>query len=139
MEKFKMKKSNIQILAVVVVMVLVSLACGFSASTANIKDAYMSADEAGTQKTTEFAQDAVLYAVVTLANAPDDTTLKAVWYAVNAQDTEPNYKIDEVTTTTGDGVVPFTLTNDNLWPTGTYKVELYLNDKLEKTLDFEVK
>jgi hypothetical protein len=120
-------------------MLFVTLACGFSATTANIKDAYMASDEAGTQKTTIFAQDQVFYAVVTLANAPDDTTLKATWYAVDAQDTEPNLKIDEVSTTMSDGTVPFSLVNDGLWPTGTYKVELYLNDKLDRTLDFEVR
>jgi hypothetical protein len=134
-----MKKTNIKFLAVFGVIVFASLACGFSASTATIKDAYMAADQAGTQKTTTFAPDAVFYAVVTLANAPSDTNVKAVWYAVNAVGTAANYKIDEVTTTTGDGVVPFTLTNNNAWPVGTYKVELYLNDKLDKTLDFEVK
>jgi hypothetical protein len=134
-----MNKKNIQILSVFLVFVFVSLACGFSATTANIKDAVLATDEAGTQPTTEFAQNAVFYAVVTLANAPSDTNVKAVWYAVNAEGVDPNFKIDEVTTTTGDGVVPFTLTNNNPWPVGTYKVELYLNDKLEKTLDFTVK
>ena len=57
---------------------------------------------------------------------------------MEAQDTDPNLKIDEVTTTVGDGTVPFTLTNDNLWPVGKYKVDLFINDKLKQTIDFEV-
>jgi ABC-type Fe3+-citrate transport system substrate-binding protein len=133
-----MGKVRIKILVLMVVMVIVSIACGFSASTANIKDSYLAKDEAGKEKTTVYPQDSVFYCIVTLANAPNDTTLKAVWTAVDAKDTAPNFKIDEVSTTTGDGTVPFTLTNDNLWPVGKYKVDLYLNDVLKQTLNFEV-
>jgi hypothetical protein len=133
-----MEKTKFKLLVLVIVIAIVSMACGFSASTANIKDSFMSLDEAGTQKTTVYPQDSVFYCIVTLANAPDDTSLKAVWTAVEAQDTDPNFKIDEVTTTVGDGTVPFTLTNDNKWPVGKYKVELYLNDVLKQTLNFEV-
>lgn len=133
-----MRNVKLQIGIAIVVLLLVSLACSFSASTANISDAYLATDEAGDNKTTSFASDAIFYAIVKLDNAPDDTALKAVWYAVNAEGVEPNFKIDEVSLTTGAGTIPFNLTNDNAWPVGTYKVELYLNDKLEKTLDFSV-
>jgi hypothetical protein len=119
-------------------LLVVSLACGFSASTANIKDAYLSLDNEGAEKTTVFTQQDVFYCIVTLANAPDDTTVKAVWYAVEAQDTAPNFKIDEASITHGDGALTFDLTNNGLWPTGKYKVELYLNDKLDQTLEFQV-
>lgn len=134
-----MKKIKFQIIFVFLVLMLVSLACEFSASTANIKDAYMARDSEGVDKTTVFAQSDEFNCIVQVVNAPDDTDVKAVWYAVNAQDTDPNFKIDEYSLTTGDAVIPFSLTNDSLWPLGTYKVELYLNDKLESTVDFEVK
>ena len=73
-----------------------------------------------------------------LKNAPDDTKLKAVWTAVSAEGVDPNFMIDEVEFTSGDELVHFTLENDNLWPAGQYKVEIYLNDKLDKTLTFDV-
>jgi hypothetical protein len=77
--------------------------------------------------------------MVDLKNAPDDTKLKAVWTAVDAQDTEKNLKLTETEVTTGDSLVHFQLENkDYLWPTGQYKVDIYLNDKLDKTLAFEV-
>lgn len=63
-------------------------------------------------KTTTFAQDVTVWAIVSLANAPDDTTLKAVWYAVDAENNDPNTKIDEVPITTRDGKVPFSLVNN---------------------------
>jgi hypothetical protein len=133
-----MKQGRVQIFLGIMVLVLVTMACGFSASTANIKDAYMARDNEGTDKTTVFGQSDIFYCIVQLANAPDDTKVKAVWYAVNVENTDPNFKIDEVETTSGDATIPFNLTNNQFWPLGTYKVEIYLNDTLDKTLDFEV-
>ncbi|MBK9209570.1 MAG: hypothetical protein IPL71_15205 [Anaerolineales bacterium] len=98
----------------------------------------MARDDQGASRTTVFAQNEIFYCIVQLANAPDDTTVKVVWYAVNVQDTEPNLLIDQVETTGSDGIIPFNLTNNDLWPLGTYKAEVYLNGALERTLDFEV-
>ena len=60
-----------------------SLACGVSASTANISDAYLARDPEGTDPTTVFLPDEPFYLIVELANAPDDTVVKAVWVAVD--------------------------------------------------------
>ena len=90
------------------------------------------------EETTAFSQDAIFYAIVDLANAPDDTITKAIWYTVDAEGVEPNLYISEAEITHGDGTLTFDLGNDYLWPLGTYKVELYLNDELDKTLDFSV-
>lgn len=126
------------LMLVVSVMVLAILACGGSISTANIKSAVLSADSSGSPETTVFAQDEVFYCVVELANAPDSTTLKAIWYAVDVEGTDPNLLIDQSELTLGDGTATFNLANDQLWPTGTYKVELYLNGELDRTLEFQV-
>ena len=133
-----MKGNKLPVILAFLVLLLASLACEASASTANIADVWMSADEAGDQRVTSYAQDANFYAQVDLQNAPDDTVLKAVWTAVEAQDTEANLVITETEFTTGSGVINFNLTNDNLWPTGTYKVDIYMNDMLSTTLEFEV-
>ena len=133
-----MVKNKIQLVALFLVLLFVSMACSFSASTANIQDAYLAADEEGTTPVKSFTQDQVFYAIVNMANAPDDTTLKATWYAVDAEGVEPNLMIDEVSLTGGDGVYPFSLENNDLWPLGTYKVDLWLNDKLDRTLEFTV-
>ena len=133
-----MNKPKIAIFTAMIILLLSILACSGSVSTANIPDAWLSTDEAGSNRTTVFSQDAVFYAQVQLKNAPDDTTLKAVWTAVNADGVDPNYLIMETEYTGGDELVHFTLSNDNFWPTGDYKVEIYLNDKLDKTLTFTV-
>lgn len=116
-------------------------ACGggeVSVSTANIASAQLSKDEAGAQKATSFGPEDVVYLTVGLANAPDDTKVKAVWTAVNAQGANANTVLDDAELTSGSATLTFDLQNDNPWPAGSYKVDLYLNDKLDRTLDFNV-
>jgi hypothetical protein len=133
-----MKNYRLQIISFIGVLLLITAACSFSASTAKIKDAWTARDNNGTpEKTTVFAQDDIFYCMVVLANAPDDTVVKSVWYAVNAEGVDPNYLISE-TEFTGGGEMTFNLTNDTLWPSGSYKVELYLNNELDRTLEFSV-
>lgn len=109
-----MRYTKWKIALFVVALAATSLACGFSASTANIKSAVMARDYDGNDPTTTFAQDDDFYCVVELANAPDDTKIKAVWTAVEAENTDPNFLIDEAEITQGSGTVHFSLTNDNL-------------------------
>lgn len=124
---------------VIFALTLASLACGFNVSTAKLEDVRMAKDEAGNSPTTTFGQEDTFYLLGNLANAPSDTSLKAVWTVVDAQDVDPNTKIDEASLTTGSGTFYFYLENNNpLWPVGRYKVELYMNDKLEQTIEFEV-
>lgn len=134
-----MKKNKLQILIIVFVIMFSMLACEVSASTAKITDAYMTPNEDGTGNFTEFSANQTFYCVVKVANAPDDTTLKAVWIAVEAEGVDPNFIISEFELTTeSENEFTFTLQNDQLWPSGSYKVEIFMNGTLEKTLEFEV-
>jgi hypothetical protein len=121
-------------------LVLALSACSFSASSANISSAEMARDQDGEQPTQTFSPDEPFYCIVELSNAPDDTTLRAVWTAVKVEGADADTKIDEAKTTSGSGQLQFNLSNDGPWPTGDYKVDLYLNDAEEptKTLEFEV-
>ena len=134
-----MKNNRTSFFSMIVVLVILTLACSFSASTAKITDAYTARDKNGTSEATKvFSQNEVFYALVTLANAPDDTVTKAVWYAVDAEGIEKNSVIDEAEFTSSDQEIAFDLSSDRLWPVGSYKVEIYLNDKLNQTLEFSV-
>ena len=127
------------LLLLVVPLLLLLAACEFSASTANVGSAILARDEAGTQQTTAFSPTDTFYLIVELNNAPDDTTVRAVWYAVDVGDVAPaNTLIDEATLASGSGTLTFDLVSDTQWPPGTYRVELYLNDELSQTLDFSV-
>ena len=70
-------------LFLVLLSALLLVACEFSATTANVKSATLAADEAGSRPTTTFEPSDTFYLLVDLANAPDDTTVRAVWYAVD--------------------------------------------------------
>lgn len=118
------------------VMVLLMTACSFS--TANIGEALLAKDDEGKEVTTTFNPDDTFYLLVTLRNAPDDTHVKAAWIAANVPDVEPNTQLQDYELVSGSGKLTFNLSNDNLWPAGAYKVDIYLNDKLDRSLDFSV-
>jgi len=124
----------------VAVLVLASLACNFSASTANITNAHMSLDEADTQSVTAYAPDApAFFCYYDLNNAPDDTIVRGVWTLVSAEEYDPNQEIDSAEITGGDETYYFSLGGaSETWPVGQYKIDLYLNDELVQTIDFEV-
>jgi hypothetical protein len=131
----------------VALFVLPALACQFSASTAKITQAVMATDVQGDNFDPVGVTDAYpadqpeFHAVVTVANAPSDTQLKAVWVAVDVGSAaEPNSTIDETQLSVeGSRNVDFTLTpNAGGWPSGKYKVDIYLNDKLDRSLTFSV-
>ncbi|HFD39519.1 MAG TPA: hypothetical protein ENJ31_06685 [Anaerolineae bacterium] len=134
-----MKKYSWQIGLAAAVVILAMLACSFSASTANIQNARMARDEAGNDPTTVFAPTDVFHCVGELKNAPDDTKIKAAWIAVQVEGVEPDFLIGEKELTSGSSTFHFQLSNDNPWPAGKYKVELYLNGELDTTLEFEVR
>lgn len=129
-------KNKWKIILAIGMLVLATLACEFSASTANIKEAYLATDESGSTKTTEYTQDQPFIFIVTQANAPDDTKVKAVWYSVDEAGKATQFVEKEMVT--GESPIIFTATNNGLWPVGKYKVELYLNGKLDRTVEFSV-
>ena len=134
-----------------VVLLAVSVAvaaCSASYSTANIPNAVLAKDAQGdnfdpVDPTSTFPTDQpVIHLIVTLKNAPSDTTVKTVWIAVDVGDAAPaNTEIDQTEITThGSGNVDFTLSqpSSGAWPVGKYKVDIYLNGKLDKTVEYTI-
>jgi hypothetical protein len=124
----------------VLALVFSSLACEASASTANISNAHMAVDEADSAQTTQYAPDAPsFFCYFDLNNAADDTVVKGVWTLISAEGYDPNQEIDSAEMTGGDNTYYFTLDRGaDLWPVGQYKIDLYLNDKVVQTVNFEV-
>lgn len=134
-----MKTNRFGFWLVILAMVLAILACDFEASTANITGVVMAKDKDGKSQTTVFGTNDVFYALVSQANAPDDTKVKAVWTAVEVAGVSANTLIAEKEIATGLDKITFDLSNNGPWPTGKYKVEIFLNGKSAKTVDFQVK
>jgi hypothetical protein len=112
--------------------------CEFSFSTANVRSAVMARDAEGNQPTSTFTPTETFHCLVDLANAVEDTVLKASWVAVETQGAPPNTLIDEAEVSTSSGTVDFDLSNTAPWPAGTYRVDIYLNGELDRSLDFQV-
>ena len=119
-----------------------------SASSANIKSAQLAKgfqDGKVIDAATTFSpSDTPIHCVVQVANAPEGTKVKTVWVAVDTTDaagaTYKDQKIDEKELTVSDtsSTADFTLINNAAWPTGKYKVDIYLDDNLDRTLEFQV-
>ncbi len=81
------------------------------------------------------------HAVVTVTNAPKESRVKAVWYAVDVGSAlPPDTKIDETEVTAeGSRNLDFSLKRaGNQWSPGLYKVQIYWNGALDRTLNFVV-
>ncbi len=91
--------------------------------------------------TNNFAPDATIHAVVTIANAPDNTSIGAVWFVQDVGNAaSPNSMIDQYSlTTNGSRNLDFTLKPKTTWPEGTYRVEIQVNGKTVTTQTFTVK
>ena len=78
-------------------------------------------------------------AVVKLSEFESGTRVKSVWTAVSAGG-EKNQMIleKEVETNSMMNQVNFSLKLPNPFPAGDYKVEIYLNGKLSKTVNYKV-
>ena len=160
-----MMKNKYIVLFAVLTLVLSSLACsavtgggndvnvnpddggndenGFSFTTANIQNAHMARDFDDTDLTNVFSpSDEYFYCFFLLKNAPDSTVVRGKWILVSADGYESNTPIDEGDITSGDGVLYFSLQRSasvDAWPVGQYKVDLYIDDNLVQTLNFEVR
>jgi hypothetical protein len=128
-------------------------ACTFNFSTAKVADAKMAKGvndkfEAIEPTTVFDSSDKVIHCLVYLANAPDNTKVRARWLVVNAKGQKPGDKLAETDIDTGNSKnnLDFTLKPSGAGlPAGDYKVDIFLNpqpgkeEPPAKSLDFTIK
>jgi hypothetical protein len=121
-------------------LVFASLACNFSASTANITNAHMATDESDTTQTAVYSPSTpTFFCFYDLNNAPDGTVVKGVWTLVSAEGYEANSEIDSAEITGSDDSYYFSLDRAaDEWPIGQYKIDLHINGNLVETVEFQV-
>ena|SRR5207245_10674943 len=118
--------------------------CSFAVSTAHITSAQLARGydqgKAVNPTTTFSPRDRVIHLVVRVGNAPAETKVGATWYVVDAGGSQ-NEKLDSASGTlkSGEDHIDLTLSNTANWPSGKYRVDLMLDDKRDRTLDFEVR
>jgi hypothetical protein len=89
---------------------------------------------------TEFLPTDTIHAVVTVKQAPEGTVFSARWMTTSLSLVgRDNEMIDSTEIETGGtGNLDFTLAPDGEFPTGTYRVEIYVNDTLDQLKTFKV-
>jgi hypothetical protein len=133
-------KKLFPVLLAVLALVASSLAC--SLTEMSLDNARMAFDQDGKNVTSTFSSTDVFYAVADLSNAPKGTKVVAKWVAVNIEGEDPGSVFQEqtldITEDSFSGTIYFQLSNDGGWPSGDYKVDLYLNDALTQSVTFNV-
>jgi hypothetical protein len=83
--------------------------------------------------------DRTIHCVIKLKDSDSGTKIKFSWIIVEAEGAK-NEKIKEIEYTTKalENVVHAHLTLPRDWPKGKYKVDVYVNDKLDKTINYTV-
>jgi hypothetical protein len=141
-----------------VLLVLVVLACNLgknrnantntnsnadeAVSGSAIKEIHMAKDNNGSPgtRTNSFAPgDRTIHCVATLANPKSGTQMRFSWWIVDAEGSQ-NQKIKDIDYTTGplENVIHGHLTLPRDWLQGKYKVQVYVNDNLEKTVPYSI-
>lgn len=135
-------KNKFVVLLAVLALFVSSMACALGSTELGLTNLRMAFDQEGENVTTTFSPTDVFYAVAELANAPQGTQVEARWTAINAADTEPNLEFQtqtiDITEESFTGAIYFQLSNDQGWPAGQYKVDVYLNGTLAQTAEFSV-
>jgi hypothetical protein len=107
-------------------------------SGAVLTQAYSALDEQGQQAAVTFPVDSEVYIHFTLDSAPDDTAVRGVMVAVDAEGQEPYSYVAEAGSNMGSGSYWFQFTNNGPWPVGSYVVFIYLNGELSGQVDLQV-
>ena len=114
-----------------------------ASSTGAIGEAHMAKDngkgDPGDETSIFSAKDRTIHCVVKLQDSKSGTKMKFSWFVVDT-DNSKNEKIRDIDYTTRalENVVHAHLTAPRDWPIGTYKVEVYVNENLEKTVPYSV-
>jgi hypothetical protein len=109
-----------------------------------IKEIHMAKDDgngAPGDETESFSpSDRTVHCVATLKAAKSGTQMKFSWWIVDADGTK-NQKVKEIdySTKTLENIVHGHLTLPQDWPIGKYKVQVYVNGDLDRTVFYSVR
>lgn len=137
-----MKNRKYSILLAAIVVIVATLACNALTQKPTVLNIRMATDETGKTTTSSYSPSDAFYVFADLSGLKAGSVIEAKWYAVNATGVDANSEINtsDYTYESGIGYVYFQLTtNDGSdWPSGTYKVEIYLDGTKTGELGFNV-
>jgi hypothetical protein len=126
-----MKSRTLSILFGSVAVLAAMLACNAIETRPTVSNIRMTTDDTGKTTTSNYAPADAFYVFADLSGLSQGSTVEAKWYAANAQGMDANSEINtsDYTYESGVGYVYFQLTTSDGsdWPTGSYRVEIYLD------------
>ncbi len=141
-----MRKSTLNLIVASAVLLMVTLACNFSASTANISSVKIGKDRNVNQETTNFEGSDPIYVAATISNAPGKVKVKGQMIVESAEGLTagPLPGLEKTLDLEGSGTATYSFTPPPAgWPKGKYKVEVTMMDdsgaqKDQKSVSFSV-
>ena len=138
-----MKSKSFSVLLAVFALMVSTLACSFgSGGEPALTNPRMSTDSDGNNATTVYSPGDIFYAVVDLSNVKTGSVVDAKWSLVSSAEYDAT-ELQSSSLTIDDKqaytYLSFKLSNQEPWPVGEYKVELYLDGTLAHTINFSVK
>jgi len=141
-----MRTTKLNLLLASGLLLIVALACSYSASTANISSVKIGKDKAVSQEASSFETNDPVYVVATISNAPGKVKVKGrlLIEDVPGHTTGPVPGLEKTLDLDGSGTATYTFTPPaDGWPKGKYKVEVILMDdagaqKDQKSASFAV-
>ena len=126
---------------------IATMACNFGTGATqelSLENLRMAFDEDGNNPTTVFAPSDIFYIVGDLNNAPAGTVVDAQWRAVQIEGYDSDeliyeQTINDFTEDSFTGTIYFQLSNDDGWPVGDYKADVYLDGAFVNSVSFSVK
>ncbi len=126
-----MKTRRLAPLVAGLALILAILACSTFETTPTVSNIRMATDDTGKTSTSTYAPSDQFYVFADLSGIKVGSVIEAKWYAVNAQGVTANSELNtsDYTYESGVNFVYFQLstTDGGDWPTGTYRVELFLD------------
>lgn len=117
---------------------LLLCACSVASGGSSIDDVVLTttldSDYCPLDEVTTFSANSPIYCSVQVTNLRPGSTVTSRWYYGPQFIQEISYRVEAG----GHGCVGFELTSPNQWPRGGYRVEIYLDGKMERTATFAV-
>jgi len=138
-------KRKLPVILAVVALLVASLACSLftGGGEMSLENVRMAFDSDGNSLTDIFSPSDMFFVVADLKNAPAGTVVEAKWIAVQIETFDPGeliyeQAINDFTDDNFTGTIYFQLSNDDGWPTGEYRVDVYLNGTFVGSAAFSV-
>ncbi len=126
-----MKSRRFSVALAIAAILIGSLACGTLSTTPTVSNIRMTTDDTGKTQTSTYAPSDKFYVFADLSGIKVGSVIEAKWYAVSVAGVDPNSEINtsDYTYESGIGFVYFQLSKSDGsdWPSGSYRVELYLD------------